>query len=226
MQSASNLPAPYRGPHTGSLAIVSVVLFAASIIISMAATGGTPIPTLNTSITEVHDYYIHSANVISFTTMLQFASAIPLGIFTAAITHKLRLYGANVAGVNIAAFGGYAASIFIAISAIVGWVATYPGLANDVSLLRGFQLFQFISGGIAHVVVLGLLLAGVSIPGLLMKLIPRWLAWLGLITVVCAELTTLSMYFPQLFILIPLGRFPAFIWMIGVGFTMRKKKDA
>jgi len=58
--------------------------------------------------------------------------------------------------------------------------AGVPGLANNLDILRAFQLLQFISGGVAHVVVLGLLLAGVSIPSAFMKLVPKWLVLAGL----------------------------------------------
>ncbi len=226
MLTTQTSPLAYRGPSTGALAVVSFALFAASLVISGVMTNGTAIPTLNTPAEQVRDYYLHFSNVIKFNAMLQFASAIPLGIFTAAITNKLQFHGARVAGVNIATFGGYSASLFIAVSALSGWVLTYPGLVNDLAVMRSFQLFQFITGGVAHVVLLGLLLAGVSIPSLFLKLVPKWLVWLGMVTAVLAELSTLSMFFPQLFVLIPLGRFPAFIWMIGAGFAMPSKKKS
>ena len=224
MNPTNNIQSSYRGPSTGAVAIVSVALFAVSLIITAIMTAGTPIPTLMTPIEAVRDYFARFANVIQFTSMLQFASAIPLGIFTASITNKLQFHGARVAGINIATFGGYSAAMFIAISALTGWVLTQPGVATDLSVLRSLQLCQFITGGMAHVVVLGLLMAGVSIPAAFMKLIPKWLVWLGLISAVLAELSTLSMFFPALFILIPFGRFPAFIWMIGVGFAMPNKR--
>ncbi|HWB26622.1 MAG TPA: hypothetical protein VG738_14155 [Chitinophagaceae bacterium] len=216
----------YRGPSTGALGIVATALFAASLVISAIMTHGTPIPTLYTPVEDAKNYYLQFAGIIKFNTMLQFASAVPLGIFTAAITNKLQFHGARVAGVNIATFGGYAAAMFIAISALAGWVLTYPGMANDTMLLRGFQLFQFITGGVAHVVALGLLLAGVSIPSAFMKLVPKWLVWLGMTAAVFGELSTLGMFFPFAYFFIPLARFPAFVWLIGTGFSMpSKRKD-
>ncbi len=224
MKAVNETQASYRGPSTGIVALVSVSLFVASLIISTIMTAGTPFPTLFSSLEEVHNYFLHFAGVVQFNTMLQFGSAIPLGIFTASITNKLQFHGARVAGVNIATFGGYTAAIFIAISALAGWVLVQPGVADDLAVMRSLQLFEFITGGVAHVVALGLLLAGVSIPALFMKLIPKWMVWLGLITAVFAELATFSMFFPKLFLFIPLGRFPAFVWMVAVGFAMPKKR--
>ena len=226
MNQVNEMQASYRGPSTGGVALISFLLFAASLIVSGFMTAGAPIPTPFTPAEIVQASYLHFASVVQFSSMLLFASAIPLGIFTAAITNKLQFHGARVAGVNIATFGGYAASMFIAISAVTGWVIVQPGIANDIAVMRSLQLFQFITGGIAHVVVLGLLIAGVSIPSAFMKLVPKWLVWLGLITAVFAELSTLGMFFPKLDIFIPLGRFPAFVWMIGVGFAMpNTRKD-
>jgi hypothetical protein len=69
-------------------------------------------------------------------------------------------------------------------------------------------------------VTLGLLLAGVSVPSAFAKLLPRWLVWLGLIVAGVAELSSLSLVVPALGILLPLARFPAFVWLIGTGFAM------
>jgi hypothetical protein len=81
-----------------------------------------------------------------------------------------------------------------------------------------------VTGGPGHVVTLGLLLAGVSVPSAFAKLIPRWLVWLGLIVAAICEFSALSLVFPTAGILLPLGRFPAFIWLIGAGFTMPKSR--
>jgi hypothetical protein len=72
--------------------------------------------------------------------------------------------------------------------------------------------------------MLGLLLAGVSVPALFLRLTPRWIAWLGLVLAATCELSTLSMVFPMASILLPLGRFPAFTWLIGMGFTLPKSR--
>jgi hypothetical protein len=79
---------------------------------------------------------------------------------------------------------------------------------------------MFAAGGPGHMAMLGLLLAGVSVPAAFAHLMPRWLIWLRLIAAVIAELATLSLIVPVLEILLPLARFLALLWMIGTGFTM------
>src|SRR5215468_264639 len=171
---------------------------------------------------EVGDVSFHRGP--SLGALLQFGAAIPLGIFTATVTSRLKFLGMRAAGADIALFGGFAASIFLALSACAGWVLAQPGMATEAGALRALQLLGFATGGPGHVVTLGLLLAGVSVPSAFAKLIPRWLVWLGLIVAAICELSSLSLVFPMAGILLPLGRFPAFIWLIGAGFTMPKSR--
>jgi hypothetical protein len=67
-------------------------------------------------------------------------------------------------------------------------------------------------------------MAGVSVPCLIVGLTPRWVAWLGLVLAAVCELSVLSVVFPQLSVLLPLGRLLAFVWMIAVGFTLPKHR--
>ncbi len=214
----------HRGPPLGALGVVFVALFAASLVVTGVMTGGTHYPTPYEPVALAQDYFSRYANVIRIATFLQFGAAIPLGIFTATVTSRLKFLGMRVAGADIALFGGFAASIFLALSALTGWVLSQPGVTAEAGALRALQLLGFATGGPGHVVTLGLLLAGVSVPSAFAKLIPRWLVWLGLIVAAICELSALSLVFPMAGILLPLGRFPAFIWLIGAGFTMPRSR--
>jgi hypothetical protein len=63
-------------------------------------------------------------------------------------------------------------------------------------------------------------MAGVSIPALIYRLVPRWSAILGLALAVSGELSWLNLEFPRMLFLIPLTRFPGFVWLIAVGFAL------
>ncbi len=65
---------------------------------------------------------------------------------------------------------------------------------------------------------------GVSVSSGFAKLMPRWLVWLGLVVAAVAELSSSSLILPMAGILLPLARFPALVWMIGVGFSMPKSR--
>jgi hypothetical protein len=91
-------------------------------------------------------------------------------------------------------------------------------------LVRALHDLSFLTGGPAHVVFLGLLVAGVAVPGLLLGLLPRTLAVAGLVIAAIAELATLALVWPQLSVLIPVARFPGLLWLIAVGFTLPRQR--
>ncbi len=211
----------FYGPHLGVVAIIFVTLFVSSLIVLGVLIKGPSFPKPEWSEVDIKNYFNQFGSVIRIISFLQFSSAIPLGIFTATITSRLKFQGINAAGVNIALFGGFTASILLALSGLTNWVLSQPAIAIAGSPVRAFQLFGFATGGVGHDVAFGLLLAGVSITSGFARLIPRWLVGLGIITAACAELSSLSLVFPVLYFFIPLGRFPGFIWMISVGFSSR-----
>jgi hypothetical protein len=121
-------------------------------------------------------------------------------------------------------------SFNLAVSALVLWVMSYPGIAQDASVTRALYYIVFAVGGVGYSVPLGLLIAGVSVPAGFMRLLPRWLVGFGLLLGVCGELSWFSLIFPKLLFLIPLTRFPGFVWLIIAGFmlpntTVRRKAN-
>jgi hypothetical protein len=211
--------AVHRSPPLGGLALTFVALFLASqVVIGTMTVGAFPNP--YDAPEAARAYFGPNADLLRFVAFLQFGAAIPLGIFAATVASRLRFLGLTVAGVTIAQFGGYTASIMLAISALTTWTMTQPGMVDDLSTLRALQLLSFATGGVGHMVGLGLLLAGVSVPAAFARLMPRWLVWLGLILAVLAELSSVSLVFPMAALLLPLSRFPALVWLIGAGFTL------
>ena len=169
-------------------------------------------------------YFQKFPGVLHISSFLQLGAAITIGIFTATITSLLRFLGVSAAGSNIALFGGIAGAAFLAISAVLTWVQSQPGISDDIHTMRMVQLAGFASGGIVHVALLGLLLAGISIPCLLIGLMPKWLCWLGLITAGVSELASLGFLFSEALILLPVARFASLLWLVGAGFKITKIK--
>lgn len=218
--------ARHRSPSLSMLGIVYLALFIASLAAPIIMTGAALFPTPYAPLAEIQAYYLHHADAARIGTFFQFASAIPLGLFTATVTSRLKFLGVNSAGESIALFGGFAASILLAVSALAGWTLSQPGVVEQTGALRAMQLLAFAAGGVGYVVPLGLLLAGVSVPCWFFRLLPRRLVWMGLIVALLAELSTLSLAAPQASLLLPLGRFSAFVWMIWVGFALPTSRDA
>jgi hypothetical protein len=219
----SENPAKHRGPHLGILAIVFTLLFNAGLYFVISFSANAPhFPGPWESAETIAAYFQGYPHAVLMCAFLQFGSAIPLGLFTATIVSRLQFLGVRVAGVHIALLGGFMTSFNLALSALVLWVMSYPGIAQDVSVLRALYYVVFAVGGVGYSVPLGLLMAGVSVPAGFMKLLPKWLVALGLLLGVCGEASWISLIFPKALFLIPLTRFPGFIWLIVAGFLLPK----
>ena len=210
----------YRGPHPGILAIVYMLLFIVSLISFKILTQGAEYPRPFGSTALAQDVFLKFPDAIRINAFFQFASAIPLGLFAAASTSRLASLGVRVAGINIAFFGGIAASVLFMLSGLCSWILSQPGIADDLNLMHAIQIMGFGCGGVAFTAALGLLMAGISLPCLLGNYSPKWLAWLGMILAGLAELSTLGLVFPRATWLLPIVRFPSFVWMIGMGFSL------
>ncbi|MGE3271824.1 MAG: hypothetical protein AB7P40_23930 [Chloroflexota bacterium] len=217
--------AVHRGPSLGGLAVTFASLFLGSQLVIGTMTVGT-FPNPYDAPELVQAYFGPNAEVLRFVAFLQFGAAIPLGIFTATVVSRLRFLGLSVAGVTIAQFGGYVASIMLSLSGLITWAMTQPGMTDDLSTLRALQLLSFSTGGVGHMVGLGLLLAGVSVPAAFARLLPRWIVWLGLGLGVLAEVSSTSLMLPMAALLLPLSRFPALLWLIAAGFAMPAARPA
>lgn len=213
----------HRGPNLGVVAIVFTALFNAGLYPITMFHGKPFFLGLweQPSSVIVSNFQAWSSSVL-ICSFLHFGASIPLGVFAAVAASRLRFLGAKAAGSYIALFGGFATSLNMAASALVLWVMAYPGIAQDASVLRALYYLQFAFGGPGFSVPLGLLIAGISVTAGFLRLLPKWLVVFGLALAVIGELSWLSMTFPKLLFLIPLTMFPAFVWLIAVGFLLPK----
>jgi hypothetical protein len=218
---SSRIAAP--GPHPGIVAIVCAVLFCVSVALFESMHGlhfPYPADTAATMVT----YFSTAAARVQLEAFLQCGSAIALGIVTAAATNRMRSLGACGIGIRIAFFGGSLAAFLSLLEAGVVWILAQPGVADasthSAPLVRALYLFAFMLDGPAYAGSLGLLLAGLAVAGLLTRLLPRWLAWAGLVVAALGELSFLSMLVPVFGILIPLTRFPGYLWLVIAGFVL------
>ncbi len=219
-------PMKHASPPLGLVALVFTVLFNAGLSFVISFSPDKPhFPGPWEPAAVIASYFqSHSADVL-MCAFLQFGAAIPLGVLTASLVSRLQFLGVRAAGAHIALFGGLAASFSMALSALVLWVMAYPGIANEGPVLRALYYLTFAIGGAGYSVPLGLLIAGVSIPALFLRLLPRGLAIAGLVIAVFGELSWLSLVVPKALFLIPLTRFPGFIWLIATGFMLPRAKS-
>jgi hypothetical protein len=181
----------HRGPHPGIVAIVYTLLFNVGLYQVISFTGGPHFPGPWESSEAIAPYFQEHSKAVVICAFLQFGAAIPLGIFTATMVSRLRFLGVRAAGPSIALFGGLMTAINMALT-----------------------------GGVGFSVPMGLLIAGLSIPAAMMKLLPKWLVVFGFALGMIGELSALNLVIPQALFLIPLTRFPGFIWLIAAGFIL------
>jgi hypothetical protein len=165
-------------------------------------------------------YVANFGGSIRFGTFCEFSSAVLLGLFVAVTVSRLRFLGVRAAGELIALCGGVGATVMLMISALSGWSATRPGIAETDGMLSLLQALSFAGGGPGFVVPLGLFVAGVSITSGLYRLIPRWLMWLGILLAAACELASLTLMFWNAAYFIPVGRFGSVVWMICMAVTL------
>jgi len=223
MATTQNI-ATHKGPPLAGVAGVFTLLFLLGIILSRILTHGAPLPMPYGDPWHSQQYYLSFASTVRLSGFLQLGSAIALGIYTASVTSRLRFLGVTASGPQIALFGGIASSIFLASSGMMTWVLSQPGMANTFDTMRGFQLLGFIAGGVAHTAALGLLVAGIAVPSLMLGHLPKGWAMAGIVIAAISELCTLSMVAPSLSVLIPLGRFSAMLWVIVAGALLPRRQ--
>jgi hypothetical protein len=99
----------------------------------------------------------------------------------------------------------------------LGWTLSRPEVSADAALVRAIYFLVFLVGSPGHLVALGLLVAGMAVPGRALGLMPRSLAWAGLLIAALAELTTLVLACPQLGVILPIARVAALVWLVAAG---------
>lgn len=210
----------HPGPNPGAVAVVFTALFLASLVPVTLIVSEAHFPSPLQSPEEIVAYFRAESAKVRVCAFLQFTSSVPLGIFAATMASRLRFHRAEGAGVAIALFGGLAASSFVAISALAQWSLAQPGIADDPALARALYFLVFSTGGPGYSVPLGLLMAGIGVTAGAMRLLPRGLAAAGVALGLVGEFSSLSLVIPGALFLIPLTRFPGFIWLIAAGFKL------
>ncbi len=96
----------HRGPHPGTIALAHVALFMTRLLMLGILTKGEGFPNPYGSIEKSQAALLKYLDIIRISTVLQFGAAIPLAIFTAAVTSRLHFLGVKVTGVTIALVDG------------------------------------------------------------------------------------------------------------------------
>ena len=206
------------GPPLLIPALLYLALLLGSLVCAMGLAQGF-FPTPWNTLQEKVAYFAANAGTTRVMAFLQLGAAIPLAIYTATVTSRIRFFGSRAAGPSIALAGGLLASFSLAASALMEWMLTRPGTLESPQLVSAFYDLAFLLGGPVHMAGLGLLLLGVSVSLFFMRLIPRWICVMGIVVAVVSEFSTLTLLTFNASFLLP-ARFPAFVWMVAVAITL------
>lgn len=220
-------PAVHRGPNPGILAALYTVLFCVGLypVTMLYKLPYWPGPASPAS--TILDYFQHYGDRVLFCITLQFGAMVCLGIFTATVVSRLHYLGARAAGVYIALIGGFLVVGDSIAGSMAMWTLLRPAVNANGPVVLALYYIAFGLGGVGFSVPMGLLIAGVSVTAAFLKLLPKWVIVLGLILATGGEVSWLHMaFFPRLLFLIPLVRFPSFVWLIAVGFLLPKTRKS
>ena len=218
-----NGTAPRRGGSSLlPLAVLCVALLFGGIAVGVALGGVMPLP--YGPVAAVAAYVRAQPVAVGVIAVATFASSIPLAIYAAAASARLRRLGA-AAGAEVALTGGILAAGALGLCGLLAWPLSRPEVAADTTLVRALYLLVFLVGGPGHIVALGLLVAGIAVPSLNRGLLPRPVAWAGLGTAGLAESATVVLFWPALGVILPVARVLALSWLVLAGALLPLRRN-
>lgn len=156
--------------------------------------------------------------------VLVFAASVPLGIYAATVHARLLRLGIRVPGPYIALVGGVSASILLAASGLIAWAQARSASPLPAPVKELVDGAVFALGGIGFASGLGLLIAGIAVPSVILRLVPAWLGWTGLVLAAIGELSFLAMLWNGFDALLPISRFGGLVWLSAVGFLLPRHR--
>jgi len=214
---------PMRGLSLVVLATISFGLLIGGLAIGVALAGIPPKPFIVGA--TIQDFFLTHPVAAKSAAIGAFGASVPLAIYAATASTRLRQLGITAPGATIALAGGVLAAGALGLSSLLLWTLSRPEVTSDGPLVRALYFLVFLTGGPAHVVLLGLLVAGIAVPGLMVGLLPKWLAWVGLVIAATAEVTTLVLIWPGLDVLLPVARVSAMVWLIVAGAMLPQQRS-
>lgn len=212
------------GPPAGWLAVVALVLTALAIVVPALLAGGqfTISPLKPTA--DVARYYLTHRGAATVGGFLVFGSGVPLGIYAATGYARLLKLGVRVPGPGIGYFGGISAAVLAGVAGLVGWALGQPVTGQGPALIHTLAYVTYALGDIGFVGAIGLLIAGIAVPGLVLGLVPRWYALAGLVLAAICEMSVVTMLWSPFSVTLPIGRFLGLAWLIGAGFLLPRNR--
>jgi hypothetical protein len=213
----------HEGPSLSLLAVTCIALLFGGLAIGVALGGLMPLP--YGPVAPIQQYVHTQPLAVRIIAMAAFGSSVPLAVYAATASARLRWLGVTGAGPTIALTGGILAAGSLGLTGLVGWTLSRPEIIGDTTLVRALYLLTFLVGGVAHVVALGVLIAGIATSGLALGLLPRTVARAGLAIAALCELTMLALAWQALGPALPVARVAALAWLLMAGARIPTRRN-
>jgi hypothetical protein len=185
----------------------AVCYFSVDIVQSIVATGSLPLPDAPDG--EVYDYFVANGTAVALVAVAQLLSAGGLAVF---ITYARRTLEPRTGWGQRAGLAAVAAMVVsVGLSLVLAFAVSQLSVDAAVAIRQA----SFIAGGVAHVALLG------TYVGLVSRELPkRGLRIFGIVAMVPALLSLISLvwFYGNAFIL--LGRLLCIAWTIAVGIAL------
>lgn len=203
-----------RGPQAGPPLLAPIGAFAVTTIAYVIANRNTPHP--DASGAAVLLYAQAHGTAAKVGALLMLSSAVPLALGTAVFYRRLRALGITAPGSAITLVGGVLAAVALALSSIFAWTSGQLPADAPPALARALADLSFLSGGPMYAATFAMLVAGISVTSLFAGVLPRALAWVGLLLAVAGMVSLLTLVAASFGYLLPLVRFGGLIWLVFV----------
>jgi hypothetical protein len=205
----------HDGPPLALVAAICIGLLFGGIAIGVALGGVMPLP--YEPVAAIQQYVRAEPTAVQVIAVAVFASSVPLAVYAATASARLRHLGVGASTATIALTGGIVAAGALGLTGLLAWTLSRTDVSGDTALVSTLYYLVFLVGGAGHIVALGLLIGGMAMPGVESRLLPRPLARAGLAIAGLCELTTLVLVWPELGPILPVARVSALAWLVVAG---------
>src|SRR4051794_34759695 len=146
---ANRLRPQQRGPSLTLLSTISLALLLAGLAVSAALGGVFPSPYSHAD--AIRHYFLTESDAVRAGGILTFASSVPLAIYAATASARLRQLGITAPGATIALTGGVLSAGALSMAGLLQWTLAQGPVRTDEPLVRGLHDLTFLTGGVMHV---------------------------------------------------------------------------
>jgi hypothetical protein len=173
---------------------------------------------------EVLAYAAANPTLVGLGAALLLGSAFPLVVFAATAVTRYRRLGVTAPGPLMGLAGAVLAAGSLIASALFGWASAQVAGLGEPGIARLLATLWFGAGGVGFAAPMGLLVLGLAVPAVLLKFLPAWLAWAGVVIGVLALLSTFALVTSALYPLIPVGRFGGLLFVVAVAVLLPRTR--